>query len=85
MRFGHGQAQHRDIRKGCGTFLRHTGVGLDSWWAGEVDEVQGHLFSKCRSGDKAEGFRTKQSSTLDSSTGAHRWDGGLAETQIFPL
>lgn len=37
------------------------------------------------SGDKAEGFRAKQSSTLDSSMGALRSDGGLAETRISPV
>lgn len=35
--------------------------------------------------DKAEGFRAKQSSTLDSSTRAHRSDGNLAETWISPF
>lgn len=57
-------------------------MGLDTWWAGEVDEVQGHRFSQCRKWNKAEAFRAKQSSTLDSSTAAHCTDEGLTETQI---
>lgn len=80
MRPGQRQTQHRNIGKGHRACWKHVGLGLDNWWAREINEVQSHLFSKSRKLRQRWMLRSQEVQDLGQLHRPHCSEGGLAKT-----
>lgn len=78
MRPGQSQAEHRAIGKGRRACRRHTGLGLDCWWAGEVVKSRAIFSAGAGSREQGEGGSTAQFRTRDSSRARCSRGGGAA-------